>query len=326
METTQTPPTLPGIFSLGFIRILLKGTSQVMFQNNAWTGLFILIGIFYGSYTDGNPAVAWGALVGLFMSTITGYLLKYPPVKGLQGLWGFNGILVGCALPTFLGNVPLMWLTIIIFSSMTTWVMYGMNLLLAPYKISSFTFPFVLTTWFILLASRTMHGLPNTGMGLPGLPLHFSTTLDTGFPNLLVYWLKEISQVFLVNSWVTGLFFLIGLAISNKWAAIWAAISSALALAIALLYQCNANDIANGLFGFSPVLTGIALGITFYTVNWRTAIWALLGIFATVFIQAGMDTFFAPFGIPTLTGPFCIATWLFLWPHLKLDKKILQHG
>lgn len=68
-----------------------------------------------------TPAVAWGAAAGLFVSTITGYLLKYPAEKGVEGLWGFNGILVGCALPTFLGNVPLMWLAVIIFSAMTTW-------------------------------------------------------------------------------------------------------------------------------------------------------------------------------------------------------------
>jgi len=142
----------------------------------------------------------------------------------------------------------------------------------------------------------------------------------------VIYWLTGIGQVFLIKSWVTGLLFLIGLAISNYWAAIWAAIGSALALAVAILYQCNGGDIANGLFSFSPVLTAIALGMTFYQVNWRTAIWTLLGIFATVFIQAGMDTFFSPLGIPTLTGPFCVATWLFLWPHLNLDKKILQQG
>nr|MDE5638385.1 urea transporter [Odoribacter sp.] len=61
-------------------------------------------------------------------------------------------------------------------------------------------------------------------------------------------------------------------------------------------------------------------------VNWRTFLWSLVGIVATVFIQAAMDTFFTPFGIPTLTGPFCVATWLFLLPHLNLDKKVLQQG
>lgn len=322
----ETEITMPRIFSFGFIKVVLKGAGQVMFQGNAWTGLFFLAGIFYGSYATGNPAVAWGAIVGTVVSTLTGYLLKYPAEKGSIGLWGFNGILVGCALPTFLGNVPLMWLALIIFSSMTTWVMVGLNHLLVPYKVSSFTFPFVLITWFVLLAARIMHGLPDSGLSAPELPGNFSSTFDTGFSHLVIYWLTGISQVFLINSWVTGILFLIGLAISNKWAAIWAAIASALSLATAILYQCNGADIANGLFSFSPVLTGIALGITFYQVNWRTVIWSLVGIFATVFIQAGMDTLFTPFGLPTLTGPFCVATWLFLWPHLNLDKKILQAG
>ena len=79
METQAA--TLPRVFSFGFWKILCKGTGQVMFQDNAWTGLFFLAGIFYGSYVTGNPAVAWGALAGVFMSTITGYLLRYPAEK-----------------------------------------------------------------------------------------------------------------------------------------------------------------------------------------------------------------------------------------------------
>lgn len=58
METQAA--TLPRVFSFGFWKILCKGTGQVMFQDNAWTGLFFLAGIFYGSYVTGNPAVAWG--------------------------------------------------------------------------------------------------------------------------------------------------------------------------------------------------------------------------------------------------------------------------
>ena len=57
METQAA--TLPRVFSFGFWKILCKGTGQVMFQDNAWTGLFFLAGIFYGSYVTGNPAVAW---------------------------------------------------------------------------------------------------------------------------------------------------------------------------------------------------------------------------------------------------------------------------
>ena len=135
----------------------------------------------------------------------------------------------------------------------------------------------------------------------------------------MIYWLKGIGQVFLINSWVTGICFLVGLALCSWRAALWAAIASAVSLFTAIVFKAPAADIAEGLYGFSAVLTGIALGATFCRSNdWRTWIWALLGIIATVFIQAGMNAAFAPIGIATLTGPFCIATWLFLLPAYKM--------
>ena len=68
------------------------------------------------------------------------------------------------------------------------------------------------------------------------------------------------------------------------------------------------------------MLTGIAIGMTFYEVNWKTALWAIAGIIATFFIQAGMDVMMEPWGLPTLTGPFCVATWIFLLPLYKFGK------
>ena len=125
---------------------------------------------------------------------------------------------------------------------------------------------------------------------------------------------------------MTGAFFLVALFISSRWAALWAAVGSALSLAIVLLYKGPGIDIANGLYGFSPVLTAIALGCTFYRPNWKSSIWTLLGIIVTVFIQAGMDAMMLPFGMPTFTAPFCLATWLFLFPLYKFDKKEPDHS
>ncbi|MEI3553951.1 MAG: urea transporter [Alistipes senegalensis] len=35
----------------------------------------------------------------MIVSTVTGYILGFPARDGEQGLWGFNGVLVGCAFP-----------------------------------------------------------------------------------------------------------------------------------------------------------------------------------------------------------------------------------
>lgn len=296
---------------------LFRGVGQVMFQDNVWTGILFLCGIFWGAYEEGFGIVAWGALIGVVVSTLTGYLLKLPDRKGAQGLWGFNGVLVGCAFPTFLGNTLFMWIALILCSAMTTWVRTGMDNVLGKCNISSLTFPFVVSTWIFLLASRLFIGMPPTHMSTPEFAAGLHEHISYGFGDLVIYWLKGISQIFLINSWVTGIFFIAALAVSSVRAAVWACIASAISLFVAILWNGPGADISNGLYGFSAVLTGIALGATFCRPGWRTAIWTIIGIVATVFLQAAMNSFFSPMGLPTLTGPFCIATWIFLLPSYK---------
>lgn len=297
-----------------FPTTMLRGVGQVMFQDNQWSGLLFLCGIFWGAYAEGIGIVAWGALIGVVVSTLTGYILHLPDRKGAQGLWGFNGVLVGCAFPTFMGNTIWMWLGLIICSAMTTWVRTGLDNIMGRWGVSSLTFPFVVSTWIFLLAARLFDGMPPIHMSTPELPGGMHERLVLSFGPLVVYWLKGISQVFLINSWVTGLFFLAGLAVNNWRASLWAAVASALALSVALVWKAPGEDVSNGLYGFSAVLTGIALGATFTNNSWKAILWTIVGIIVTVFVQGATNAFFSPMGLPTLTGPFCLATWIFLFP------------
>ncbi len=318
----QTADGAAYAFSLkGSVRALLRGSGQVMFQQSAWTGLLFLAGIFWGAYSASAPQVAWGAVLGLLASSLAGWLLGVHVEDGRDGLWGFNGILVGCAFPTFLAPVPLMWVSLVCCAMLTTWMRRGFNNVTAQFKINSLTFPFVFLTWIFLLSARVLTATPLADMDTPALVVHIGGQIDWSLAAFVTYWLKGISQVFLINDAITGLIFLAGLAVCSVWAAVYAAVSSALALFVAVSFAADPADVTAGLFGFSPVLTGIAVGTTFYRVNWKSALWAAAAVVATVFIQAGMDTLMAPWGIPTLTAPFCIATWMFLLPLYKLDEQ-----
>ena len=306
------------------VRSVFRGIGQVMFQQSAWTGLLFWAGIMWGSYENGCPEVGWGALLAVIASTFAGIIMATDKTDGIDGLWGFNGVLVGCALPTFLGNTWYMWIAVVVCAMTTTWVRRGFNNVMAPWKVNSLTFPFVFMTWMFLLAARYFHALDPVSLSEPALTLgDTAATLDVSFGSLVVYWLKGIAQVFLVDSWVTGIFFLVGLAVCSLPAALWAAAGSAVALAVSILFKCDAQVISEGLFGFSATLTGIAVGCTFYKVTWRSALWALTAIVATQFIQMAMDAIMLPYGIPTLTAPFCITTWLFLLPRYKMDDRDL---
>lgn len=302
----------------------LRGPAQVMFQPNATTGVLFIVGIFWGAIASGHVEVAIGAVVGLVVSTLTGYLLHLPHEDGEIGLWGFNGILVGCAMMTFLGSSVLSWIALIICAAMTTWVRTGLNNIGAAHKVNSFTFPFVLCTWIFLAASRLFAGLDEVALSHPMLPAtHFYDFVadpPRSFWEAIEWPLRGVSQIMLIDSWVTGLFFLVGLLISSPWAALWAFIGSAVGTYGALLYGASATAVSSGMYGFSPALTAIALGCTFYTPSWRSAIWALIGIIGTLFVQAATNLFLEPLGLPALTAPFCLTTWLFLLPLFKLDK------
>lgn len=104
------------------------------------------------------------------------------------------------------------------------------------------------------------------------------------------------------------------LAVSSWRAAIWAMVGSGIALGISVCLEASPEAVSNGLYGFSPVLTAIALGNTFFKPGVRTAVITLAAIVFTVLVQGAMNALMLPWGIPTLTAPFCVATWLFLLP------------
>ena len=74
-----------------------RGIGQVMFQNNALSGLLILIGIFLNSWQMGILAIC-----GNIISTLTAYFSGYKHDDIKNGLYGFNGTLVGIAVGVFL--------------------------------------------------------------------------------------------------------------------------------------------------------------------------------------------------------------------------------
>ncbi len=297
-----------------WLRTLLRGVGQVMFQPNALCGALFLAGILWGSIESGAPEVFFGAALGLVVATAAAMVIGLDRRDMDEGLWGFNGVLVGCALPTLLGSTPRVWLMIVIAAAMTAWMRRGMNLAMGKHRINSLTFPFVLVTWFVLAASHPMHALQGH--------ITMAAAHDlASFWDVVAAWLRGVSQVFLVESWVTGLLFLAGLLVASPWAALWAAVGSGIGLGVALLFGAPTAGIAAGLYGYSPALTAIALATVFYRPRWRTAAWAAVGALATTIIQAAMDTLLAPYGIGPLTAPFCIATWLFLLPLLPLDEE-----
>ena len=303
------------------VDVSLRGAGQVIFQNNPLTGLLFIIGVGWGAYSAHNIAVAIGAVVGLVLSTVTAMLLDSDSESLREGLFGFNGMLVGVAVPTFLVDSPLMWLLLVIGAAVSTVTMLAISNVMKTWGVPALTFPFVLTTWFLVLAAYSFGHLPISSMGAPALPrapgsAAFGIAVSADF--LVRSWLNGPAQVFLINNTLTGIIIVVGLLVGSVWSAVFALVGSAVALIFAILFGARADSIDAGLYAFSPILTAVALGSVFYSPSWRVALFALLGTVFTVIVQGALDAAVSPAGIPTFTAPFVFVTWLFLLPRANL--------
>jgi len=308
-----------GTISLArFINANLRGASQVFFQNNALTGFIILGALFWGAQAAGRLVIAFGAVAGLLIGTVTAMVLNADRGSLIQGLFGFNGILVGTALPTFLADHPLLWAYLAIGAAVSTVVTLAVANVVKAWGVPGSTAPFVLTTWLLLLGAYSLSNVPIAALSSPALPAIGTPAGQPAVDPLLVILAKNISQVYLIENVVTGVLFIIAIAVSSLRGAAFAVVGSVVSVMTAGVLGAKATAINAGLYGFSAVLTAMAIGAVFNPPSARVALYAVLATISTVIVQAALNTAVSPFGIPTLTSPYVLTMWLFLLPRADL--------
>jgi len=304
-----------------FVDINLRGVGQVMFQNNPLSGALFLIAIAWGSYAAGVPQVAIAGVVAVIVATLTAQWLRVDDESLNAGLYGFNAILVGLALATFLAPGPLLWVYVILGAAVSVVVMLATTNVVKPWG-GALTFPFVLTTWLLLLATYGFSGLAGTALPSGKVVTAFQPYQASPLQliDLVQGVIQSISQVFLKGSGIAALLLLAGLAVNSLAAAAFALAGATLAVLTAHLFGAESDLITGGLLGFSPVLTAIALGTVFYQPSWRVAVYTAVATVFTVITQVALNVALTPFAIPALTMPFVLVTWLFLLPRQRLEE------
>jgi len=299
-----------------------------MFQNNPLTGLLFLVGIFVNSAKLGGAG-----LLGLAASTLAAYLLGADRALIRNGLFGFNGILVGIGLAFFLEWDPLLAVYIVLGGAVSTIVMMALANFFAPWDVPALTAPFVLTAWLLLFAvyqfahirpslliapvpldpqalvQTELRELP-TGVGPAGLT---AANLAHGF-------FRGVGEVMFQDNLITGAIFLLAILVNSRISAAFAALGSAIGLLTALALGGDGSLIYHGLYGFNPVLSAIALGGLFFVFTWRSAVYALVAAIFTAIAFAAIAVFLSPIGMPALTAPFVLVTWLFLLPKAGFQR------
>ncbi len=268
---------------MDWVKLVLRGVGQVMFQGHAATGLLILLGIAWADWLMGL-----GALIGAMIGPVVARLMKYDAAQIRDGIYGFNSTLVGIAAFFFFQPGVVTVILLVLACAASTPVTMVMRRYL-PF--STYTLPFIVTTW-------VMFGI-GKAMGLPVVehpPGPESLDLVRAFS-------EGLSEVFLQASIVCGIAIFIGLAISDPRHAVLAFVGSMVGTLVAIYHGAPVDKISLGLYGYNASLAAIALYL------WRPSlVIALLG----AILSTPITECFPMTGLPTLTAPFVVACWIVL--------------
>jgi urea transporter len=300
---------------VGFVDVCLRGCGQVLLQNNPLSGLFFLLAIIWAAHVESNPDIAIGAVVATVVATGSGHLFNMDKDALRSGLYGYSSTLMGIALPTFLSPTLYMWACLVFGAAISPIFTLVLAKVLKTWQAAALTAPFVFITWFILLGANSFSHLHGAVLPAPILPhpLNASSMVGTltvtGFLSAGLY---GVAQVFLLPSMVSGALILVGLAISSGWVLAFAILGSLLTLGVGEFLGADPLLLHGGLYSFCGVLTAVALGHTFNRPSWRVLCYTAICVVFTVVVQGALGAVLSPFGLPILTMPFVLASWLFL--------------
>ncbi|WP_372483085.1 urea transporter [Elizabethkingia anophelis] len=274
-----------------FVDNVLKGVGQIMLQENRWTGLLFLVGLFLGSWQCGVAAILATAA-----GTFTAMKLNYDKSQINAGLYGFSAALVGVALAFIFQATILIWVLIILGGALAGIIQH----FFIQKKIPVFTFPFIIITWVLVFLLHQFTHIQSSD-------LISAEIVHTDYDDFLTC-TNGFGEVIFQGGVLSGIIFFVAVFISSPVAALYGFAASILGAGLSQLNGEPIQEVHMGLFGFNAVLSAIV----FSGVKKTDGLWVLIAVVLTVVIDDILvDNILNVVG-GVFTFPFVVGTWITL--------------
>ena len=141
-----------------------------------------------------------------------------------------------------------------------------------------------------------------------------------GIINVIDGLVNGFGQVYFQHKLLPGILIILAVFWANRKFGIYTVIGTAISWLTAYVLGPEHNVLNLGLYGYNAVLTILAVASVFDADSPFAPMWGIVAAIITVPITAGMDTWLSPYGLPALTMPFVLVTWIFISARRVLPK------
>ncbi|MBR8176674.1 urea transporter [Burkholderia ambifaria] len=263
------------------LRILLRSIGQIVLQANAFTGAMLVAAL---ALTDLRLACA--ALVGAAAANVTAVLTHAERRAVEQGLHGFNGALAALVAVVF-APAPLALVLTPLAAIGAALVQRAMRIPLAKWRQCPYSSPCLAATalWLPFVAMQHASGAATDA----------APTLSSVAAALL----PGVAQTAFAQGAWAGMLIVAGIAVASRRAAAFALGGAIVSTVLLVALGAGDTGFTDGLLGFNGALAALAL----MSRGTRAAL-------AAAALAALIQWLAMRAGIPALTAPFTLASWI----------------
>jgi urea transporter len=275
-----------------FLTRTLTSVAQVCLQDSPVTGAFFLLAIALYSPLYAILALAGAVVANTYaQSKVVSGTLKEADIQ--NGLYGFNGTLIGISVAAFLPvnglSLLFMGLACVFSVQLVIWVAQRS-------QVSLFTMPFIVVAMFVYGLGQSLN--VSGALVSPMFNQSYALPLFEG-----------IGQIFLLPNAMSGVCILLGFLVASVrgfFITLWS-----VGLAYFLAQEVGMNDqaINSGLFGFCAILTAHALCLPSTTPNQNQSHFLPYKIVLGVVLSVLFTQLFILAHLSFFTLPFVLSVW-----------------
>jgi urea transporter len=315
------------IFPL-FWQSIINSYTQIFFAKNRAMGLLIMLVTLF----DFHAGIS--GIVAVLTANIAAYLIGFNRQQIINGLYGFNALLVGLGFGVYFQPNVSYFIILIFISILTLIITVTIEGVLYKYGLPFLSIPFLISIWVITLSSRQITHLELSERGiytlnemyaLGGLPMlrlyEWFNALDWALP-IKIYF-RSLGAIFFQYHLFAGILIAIGLIIWSRLAFLFSVTGFAGAYIFYEMVGANIGELNYSYIGFNFILTSIAIGGFFVVPSVLSLLWTIITIPILAFLITSGSTILQFLQLSVFSLPFNVVVIMLLYT-FKLRENFID--